>query len=187
MDLPAIAAKFWYLFDLEDGVEVDDIPGSTLGRIVSELYGILWRSHVIAPPTGMPTVFNQQTAVADASSVHSDSVDESSNGDTDSGVYDADDGGTMDDTMDDTLGDDMDDTLGIGDLADTLDDSLNDGAGTEEYYGDEDIDIGEVHETSGEGEFYVRISISLTVLIIACCPVKNRTSNLVSTHRPNFT
>ena len=119
--------------------------------------------------------------------MHSDGVDESSNGDTDSGVYDADDGGTMDDTMDDTLGDDMDDTLGIGDLADTLDDSLNDGAGTEEYYGDEDIDIGEVHETSGEGEFYVRISISLTVLIIACCPVKNRTSNLVSTHRPNFT
>ena len=88
-DLPAIAAKFWYLFDLEDGVEVDDIPGSTLDRIVSELYGILWRSHVIAPPTGMPTVFNQQTVVADASSVHSDGVDESSNGDTDSGVYDA--------------------------------------------------------------------------------------------------
>ena len=65
--MPSIATKFWNVFDLDEDIEPGEIEEQAIDRIIDELYGILWRSHVIAPSTDMPRVVNQISMFADVS------------------------------------------------------------------------------------------------------------------------
>ena len=69
LDVPQIAVKFWSLFDLEEDTEPGEMTDATRDMIVDKLYGILWRSHVVAPPSDMPTIVNGRNTFADVSGV----------------------------------------------------------------------------------------------------------------------
>ena len=76
--MPEIAVKFWYVFGvfgLEEGTDPEDINDATRDRVVDELYGILWRSHVLAPPSNMPTVVNGRNTFPDESGADDGSED----------------------------------------------------------------------------------------------------------------
>ena len=66
--MPQIAVKFWNVFGLEEGTDPEDINDATRDRIVV-LYRILWRSHVVAPPSAMPRVVNGRNIFPDESGV----------------------------------------------------------------------------------------------------------------------
>ena len=85
------------MFDLDEDTEPDDIEEQDIERIIGKLYGILWRSHVIAPLTDMPTVANQISLFADVSgymgddSLNVESIDDTEFDDTlDDGSVDVD-------------------------------------------------------------------------------------------------
>ena len=75
LDVPQIAVKFWNIFGLEEGTEPAEIDNVTHDRIIDELYVILWLSHVVAPPSNIPTVFNGRNAFPDVSGVGESSED----------------------------------------------------------------------------------------------------------------
>ena len=68
LDLPQIAAKFWDVFGLQEDIDPEQIQEQSLEDVIDKLYAMLWQSHVLPPPPGLPTVLNQQTAVVDVDS-----------------------------------------------------------------------------------------------------------------------
>ena len=122
LDVPQIAVKFWYLFGLEEDTEPAEMKDATRDRIIAELYGILWRSHVVEPPSDMPTVFNNKNTFSDVSGVG----DSSEDGEEDLG-YDADDSmdvGSLDvGSIDDSL---QDQPLGYEDDGEAMEEAMDD-------------------------------------------------------------